>query len=320
MRPVRWCSSFVVAAIACAGVGAVACGGGGDDQATIDFGTGQPPPAPASDAGTAAPSTAPEDAAAPADAGSSMATWTPSAKGLWIWYFDYVGMTAAQAAQKAKDLGVGYVLIKSGQDGSFWSTRFTPQAVAEFTSRGIRVLAWPYMTPSGGQAAIDAAVQAAKTPGCDGLVLDVEIEFEGAHAQAAQTLCEGIRKGAPGVWLGYTSFGWVGYHTTFPFQAFDTYCGDAFWPQVYFSDRGVAWDGSQGLSQAISMYKAAGLKAPFWPIASNDDVYNTSVGPTTSDLNGFFQSAGARASLWEFPPAGASGKLSQLAQLMWKND
>ena len=121
------------------------------------------------------------------------------------------------------------------------------------------------------------------------------------------------------MWLGYTSFGWVGYHTGFPFKTFDTYCGDSAWPQVYSSDRGVAWDGPSGLSQAISMYQAAGLKAPFWPINSNDDVYQTTAGPTTAELNGFFAKAGPYSSLWEFPAAGLTTKLNQLSALDWKN-
>ena len=250
-----------------------------------------------------------------------MKDWKPTAKGLWIWYFDYVGMTAAQAADKAKAAGVGYVLIKSSQDGNFWSTRYTAAAVAEFTSRGMRVLAWPYITPAGGAGAITAAVQAANVPGTSGLVVDVEIEWEqgGDHSADAKALCEGIRNKAPGIWLGYTSFGWVGYHTGFPFKSFDTYCGDSAWPQVYYSDRGVTWNGSSGLSQAVSMYKAAGLKAPFWPIQSNDDVYNTTAGPTTADLNGFFGQAGPYSSLWEFPASGLTTKLNQLAGLDWKN-
>jgi hypothetical protein len=230
-------------------------------------------------------------------------------------------MTAAEAAAKAQADGVGYVVIKSGQDGNFWTSRYTPAAVKEFTSRGIRVLAWPYVTPAGGAGAIAAAVEAAQVPGTDGLVLDVEIEWEqgGDHSADAKALCEGIRAKVPKVWLGYTSFGWVGYHTSFPFTAFDTYCGDSAWPQVYYSDRGVSWDGPSGLSQAISMYNAAGLKAPFWPIQSNDDVFKTSSGPTTADLNAFFAKAGPYSSLWEFPAAGLSTKLTQLAALNWKN-
>jgi len=74
------------------------------------------------------------------------------------------------------------------------------------------------VTPSDIAGAIDAAVQAAQVPGTAGVILDVEAEFEGSHAAAAQQLCEGIRSRVPGVFLGYTSFGWVGYHGTFPFE------------------------------------------------------------------------------------------------------
>lgn len=251
----------------------------------------------------------------------SMHTWKPAAKGLWIWYFDYIGMTAAQAAAKAQSLGVGYVLIKSGQDKSFWPQRFNAAFVKEFTSRNIRVLAWPYITPAGGTGAVDAAVSAAKVPGCDGLVLDVEVEWEqgGDHTLAAQQLCQGIRAKAPGVWLAYTSFGWISQHPGFPWKTFDTYCGDAAFPQVYFSDRGVSWNGTKGLPQALSDYANAKLKAPVWPIGSNDDVYGTSQGPTTTALNGFLNAAGAYASLYEFPDAARGEKLAQLSLLDWKN-
>lgn len=256
----------------------------------------------------------PDTGPAPFDPSS----WKPKGKGLWIWYFEYTGMTAAEAAQKAKDIGAGYVLIKSGQDASFWSTRFTAAAVKEFTSRGMHVFAWPYVTPAGGTAAVDAAVQAANVPGCDGLVLDVEVEWEGGtHGAAATSLCKGIRSKKKGVWLGYTSFGWVGYHTSFPFKEFDADCGDSFWPQVYYSDRGVSW--SYGYTQAIDMIKTMGLKAPVWTIQSNDNVYGTSSGPTTADLNSFFDKAGVLSSLWEFPSSSAPAKLTQLASLHFPN-
>jgi hypothetical protein len=262
------------------------------------------------------------DAAAPkSPAPFDMRTWRPSAKGLWIWYLDYVGMTAAQAAAKAQSLGVGYVLIKSGQDTSFWPQRFNASIVKEFTSRGLRVLAWPYVTPSGGAGAIDAAVQAANVPGCDGLVLDVEIEWEqnGDHTADAQALCQGIRAKAPGVWLAYTSFGWIGQHPGLPWTTFDSHCGDAYFPQVYFADRGVSWNGSKGLPQALADYAAAKLKAPLWPIGSNDDVYGTNAAPTSAAINGFLAAAGDYTSLYEFPDKTRPEKLTQLSQLAWKN-
>jgi hypothetical protein len=253
--------------------------------------------------------------AVPTDA-FSPGTWKPAAKGLWIWYFAYTGLTAAEAAQRAVDDHVGYVLIKSGQDANFWTTRYTAANLAEFTSRGIHVFAWPYVTPSNISGSVQAIAAAAAVPGTDGVVLDVEIEFEGSYAAEAQSLCEGIRAAVPGVWLGYTSFGWVGYHSTLPFSTFDRYCGDAFFPQVYWSDRGVTWQ--SGLTQALDMIQSANLQAPVWVIQSNDDT-PSNVSPTTSDLNAFFAQAGIYSSLWELPSSSAAPKLTQLDSLDWPN-
>lgn len=278
-----------------------------------------------------APATAATAPSLDADAGTDakapmpfdMRTWQPHGKGLWIWHFDYVGMTPQAAATRAKALGVAYVLIKSGQDAKFWTTRFNAAIVSEFTSRGIRVLAWPYVTPTNVSASIDAAAEAARVPGCDGLVLDVEVEWETggktANSAKAAQLCQGIRSKVPGVWLGYTSFGWIGYHSAFPFAAFDEHCGDAAFPQVYFSDRGVAWNGPHGLSEALAQYKAAGLKAPLWPITSNDDVAGTNQGPSTVALNGFLAAAGPYTSLWTLPDKARPEKLQQLDALSWAN-
>jgi hypothetical protein len=242
--------------------------------------------------------------------------WTPASKGLWIWYFGYTGYSAAQVAAKAQADGIGYVLIKSGQDGSFWDTRYNAATLAEFTSRGIKVFAWPYVTPNNITGSIDAVARAAAVPGTSGVVLDVEIEFEGNYATQARTLCQGIRAKVPGVWLGYTSFGWVGYHGTFPYKTFDQYCGDAFFPQVYWSDRGVSW--SFGLNQAKDQIAAAGLHAPVWMIQSNDNTPSGNA-PSTADLNAFYSASGTFASLWEFPSSGSAAKVTQLADLRWAN-
>ncbi len=251
-----------------------------------------------------------------APGGSAPLSWQPPAKGLWIWYFGYTGMTAAQAAQTAKDAGAGYVLIKSGQDASYWDTRYNAASVAEFTSRGMKVFAWAYMTPADVPGSVQAAARAARVPGTSGLVIDAEIEFEGGHDLEAQQLCEGIRAAVPGMWLAYTSFGWVGYHPTFPFRAFDRSCGDAFFPQVYWSDRGVSW--SSGHAEAMQMLEAAQLQAPVWLIQSNDDTPQ-GASPATADLNAFFDLTPPYSSLWEFPSSASPAKLPQLALLHWTN-
>ena len=263
----------------------------------------------------ATPPTPDAGTSSPPDAGSPGA-WTPAAKGLWIWYFAYTGYTAAQVAEMAQADGVGYVLIKSGQDGTFWDTRYNAATVAEFTSRGMKVFAWPYITPSNISGSIAAAVKAAQVPGTSGLVLDVEVEFEGSFATAAKTLCQGIRAGAPNVWLGYTSFGWVGFHSTFPYSTFDEYCGDGFFPQVYWSDRGVSW--SFGYTQAQQQLASSGLHAPVWMVQSNDNT-PSGAAPSTADLNSFYGQSGTFSSLWEFPGSGFAAKVPQLADLHWAN-
>ena len=253
--------------------------------------------------------------------GSGTPGGKPKAKGLWVWYFDYTGLSAAQVAQDAQNDGVGFVLIKSGQDGSFWSDRYNASVVSEFTSRGMKVYAWPYVTPAGvAGGAVSAAVQAAQVPGTTGVVFDVEAEFEGSsastYASQAQQLCQGIRRQAPaGAFVGYTSFGWVGYHGTFPFATFDNYCNDGFFPQIYWADRGVT--PGYGFSQALQMISQANLRSFVWPIQSND-----TGDPSTAELNLFFSMSGAWSSLWEFPGTSwpnYSAQVTQLASLNWAN-
>jgi hypothetical protein len=293
---------------------------------------GEPPSALPRDAGEARDASASTDATtvdsghapdASTDAGAPLwdpRSGPPSRKGIWIWYFQYTGYTARDLAVKCRDDGIGYVLIKSGQDGSYWSQRYNEANVREFTSRGITVFAWPYITPNNIQGSIDATVQAARVPGTAGVILDVEVEWEGSspttNAQAAEDLCNGIRREVPNVFLGYTSFGWIGYHANLPFDAFDRTCGDVFMPQVYWSDRGVTWD--HGYAQAVEMLNAANLRAPVWMIQSNDAT-PSGARPSSADLNAFFERAGTYTSLWEWPASGHQTLVDQLPMLHWSN-
>jgi len=78
----------------------------------------------------------------------------------------------------------------------------------------------------------------------------------------------------------------------------------------------VSW--SSGHTEAMQMLEAAGLKAPVWLIQSNDDTPQ-GTSPPTADLNAFFDLTAPYSSLWEFPSSTAPAKLTQLAQLHWKN-
>lgn len=244
---------------------------------------------------------------------------TPARKGLWIWYFAYTGYDAATLADRAAADGIGYVLIKSGQDANFFTHRYDAASVREFTSRGVRVLAWAYITPADVSGSVAALARAAAIPGTSGLIVDVEAEWEGepgAHDEAARALCQGVRAAIPGVFLGYTSFGWVANHPTMPFAAFDRDCGDAFLPQIYWNDAGFDWQ--TGWARARDMLARAGLRAPIWPIQSNDPSPSGDR-PGTADLEAFFGAAGPRATLYEWPAAGNPALVDQLGALGWAN-
>jgi hypothetical protein len=244
---------------------------------------------------------------------------SPGSKGIWIWHVESLGASPDEVAQRCADDGIGYVLIKSGQDGRFWDQRFNADLVAAFTARGVAVYAWAYMTPAGlSEGAAAAALKALAVPNVVGMVLDVEAEFEGASESAAEDLCNQIRGGTSAqVFLGYTSFGWVGDHKTFPYAAFDRTCGDAFFPQIYWSDRGISE--SRGYTEAQQMIAEAGLGAMVWPVQSNDLDGRTGNAPRTEDLNAFFDRAGPLSSLWEFPHFDDAVQLEQLAELHWRN-
>jgi hypothetical protein len=246
-------------------------------------------------------------------------TLNPSAKGIWIWHVEALGASPDEVAQRCADEGIGYVLIKSGQDGRFWDQRFNAELVASFTSRGVGVYAWAYMTPAGlNEGATAAALKALAVPNVLGMVLDVEAEFEGASETAAEDLCNQIRGGTSSqVFLGYTSFGWVGDHQKFPYAAFDRSCGDAFFPQIYWSDRGISE--ARGYAEALQMIAEAGLGAMVWPVQSNDLDARTGDAPRTADLNAFFDRAGPLSSLWEFPHFDDAAQLEQLSELHWRN-
>lgn len=233
----------------------------------------------------------------------------PLGKGIWIWTFDQNGPSVKDAVALAEQVGIGFVLIKSGEDTTSYS-QFTLKNVAPFVARGIEVYGWPYVRPGNLDAKAAAIAAQASVPGTSGIILDVETEFVG-HASDATALCRGIRQRVPRVFLGYTTFGWVDYHLDFPYAQFDQQCGDAFLPQSYWDLWTTGPTG--GLMKGREDYRKHGWTAPVWPIQDNYD------GATVDGLNAFFDAAGPRASLWRWPNPGDLARLPPLDQLDWAN-
>jgi hypothetical protein len=274
-------------------------------------------------------------------------------KGLWIWDMNTPNNPRPPGhapdpqtiADLCVSLGIGFVLIKSGEDEAYWDWNFSAATIKPFLDKNIEVYAWPYVRPGGPhfgttQSHVDAALKAATIRGVKGIILDVEEEFKRTYTYSgdpphdphitygpeATALCKGIRAGLPpGVILGYSTFGWIYYNTSFPFKEFDSDCGDAFLPQTYY----IVWSGITpqkaydiGCGGALGI----GLKAPCWAAQDNCE---GSGQESTQNMIDFFEIAGDRATMWrmyndsEAAPCSVTGKTLNdqfKAITNWKNN
>jgi hypothetical protein len=172
--------------------------------------------------------------------------------------------------------------------------------VRPFLERGLEVWAFGYFYPDafvdkngiswGSLEAQVAASLATIHPGVTGLVVDAESEFDGKEPDATK-LCRLLRAKLGDKKLAYSSFGWLSAQRRFPFKAFDKGCGDAFLPQVYYD---FGWPGgvSGSLERMRKDIAGLGLRAPVWPVQSNER------NATVADLSRFFEEAGADSSIF----------------------
>jgi hypothetical protein len=248
------------------------------------------------------------------DACAPDASGTPTGKGVWIETFGVSAPAAAAVAARAETLGVGFVLIKSGEDYLVHQENLDADIAAEFESRGIWVFAWNRVRP--GDVTTKGALIAAQAnvEGVRGIIVDVQSEWETAGAAAEATaLCDTIRGGLDdGKKLGFSSFGWIDNHPALPYQALDAGCGDLHLPKVSWKSWGLAPDA--GLAKAVDGSAALGLTAPLWPVQDNQQG-----APDAAGLNAFFAAAGATASLWRWPGPDDTALDAQLDELDWAN-
>lgn len=190
--------------------------------------------------------------------------------------------------------------VPLGPKGHHWADNFSADNLRPFIERGIEVWGFGYFYPNDyvdpkGMAwgtledQVKASV-ATLTPDVAGIVVDAEAEFYD-HPNDARRLCALLRKEIGDRKLAYTTFGWLTAHSRFPWKEFDAGCGDAFLPQVYYD---AGWPGGAlgSLAKLDKDVAAKGLKAPVWPIQSNE--WNASV----ANMNLFFENAGPDASIF----------------------
>ena len=209
-----------------------------------------------------------------------------------------------------------YVKGGNGNERRRWANNARPENLAPFVDRGIEVWIFSYFyAPDVADAdgrtwgTIDEQVDAVMRTVTDqvtGFVVDAEEEFKD-RAKDAETLCKKLRARLGKRPLTYTSYGWLRPNKKFPFATFDRWCGDAFLPQVYYA---FGWPG--GLEKSLDRMQTdiaeLGLKAPVWPIQSNER------DPAVADMQRFFDRAGPEASIFYFFPEGTpqTAKLAEM--------
>lgn len=244
---------------------------------------------------------------------SSAAAAAPSSErrpGLWIWELSKNAPDAERAATICAELGVRRVFIKgnNGSDGARWQKNASRDNLRRFTERGIEVWLFGYfyapdVPDADGKTwgtlaeQVEAAMRVAGAPEVTGFIVDAEEEFKD-RAEEATTLCRSLRARLGGKKLGYTSYGWLSPHKRFPFKAFDRACSDVFLPQVYST---FGWPGGTegSLTRMRKERDDLGLKAPVWPVQSNER------DPAASELTRFFELAGPDASVFYLHPEGS---------------
>jgi hypothetical protein len=150
--------------------------------------------------------------------------------------------TPAGVGTLARKAGLRGILAKYNdgpatvaRDGSdiTWQANFRALA-GPCRQAGLMLMPWGYVYPPDRTAVGELVAEALADSGQATYILDAEIEFDQAPngAADAQALIAAVRQAAPGVRLGYTSWGWPDQHPAFPWRAFQEGC-DFFLPQVY---------------------------------------------------------------------------------------
>jgi hypothetical protein len=167
-------------------------------------------------------------------------------KGDWIWEMAKVesrlNVSNTQAViDYEAGLGVQWIAVKCG-DGTnglpnSW-TQFSPALIAQAHAAGLKIFGWAYAYGYDGNEVtgeINAATRALQL-GADGIIMDVESEFETSpdNAALAAQYCQGIRAVFPNTFLACACPPYLSQHPLFPYVTFGSYA-DAWMPQTYWN-------------------------------------------------------------------------------------
>jgi hypothetical protein len=159
--------------------------------------------------------------------------------GMWIWYVNRSGGTAAKIAARAKAHNVKTVFIKSSDGKNEWS-QFTRGLIEKLHHRGLDVCGWAFVYGDnpGPEAQRGAEV---KKKGADCLIIDAETAYEGKYRAADHYMTALRQETGKKFALALAGFPYVDYHPSFPYSVFFRQGGAQFnMPQMYWKDIGTS--------------------------------------------------------------------------------
>jgi len=177
-------------------------------------------------------------------------------KHFWIWELNRSENGSLDVlVNRAVELGLAGLIVKAWDGRHYWSQ--FDQILAPAKRAGLIVAAWGYSYGNDIPGEI-RAMERAVSVGCDWLVIDAEIEYEGDSGRDnAASLLKAVKSSSfKDIVLGYTSFAFPGLHSKFPYDIFSSYCNVAL-PQVYWGEFRMRPD--QALQRSVREMRDYGL-------------------------------------------------------------
>lgn len=160
-------------------------------------------------------------------------------KGMYLWQIRHtLGGDPEKIASALAEAGMSHVWIKVADGPGRYNIDpegkdRVPGLMAALRKRGIACWGWQYIYGRYPELEAQRAVQRINELALDGFVVNAEGEYKSAGAGNARAYMRALRRGAPNLLIGLSSYRFPRLHRQFPFDAFLEYC-DFNAPQVYW--------------------------------------------------------------------------------------
>ncbi len=250
--------------------------------------------------------------------------------GAWIWYLEATTCkTHTELADSLKKLNIKriYLKVADGKNFSNWPELDDKSVVKAYKDKGIEVWGWTYNYPNNEAAQAEAIYRAAKT-GYQGLIVDVEMEFDGDSLGLYKLFSAFDKRKKDAITDGFATKNYELRVTTwgnpkahkFNIKAMESFVS-AYMPQTYVEQ----WKLISSLEKQIDLgnqeYKALGAKKPIYHIVAAEKETGTTGAITAADVNKYILKAGGETSVWRVPGGAIKAKNWELWRAInWKQD